>query len=388
MKRPKPFDLRPAKGPTLHATPIRPPGPRSPGWYWRVVVYEAGAERTIWTGRGSPEEVNAQLWQLVGRGEHVHRAEPEPDAVEIQTVADLLGYWRGHLRDERADLAPATVAAYTSHSRVLEEVIGAVLVEQLGRRDLDRYRGIVARPPGEGSRRRTARASATLHQDMIAMGAAWAWGRSVGACPDRDLDVPTVQIKPLRDTYTPTDGEVAAVLRRLSGWARDALELQWATGARRGELYTLTLQDVDLQRGDLHLGRHTGASKTGTRRVPVTKHMRPLLARLVAGAQPDGRLWSLTPDSMKSAINELIREACEAEKIPVWTTHGLRRAYINTAARRGVDVAALATLTGHSVQVLMDHYRQVNEDDRLAAATAMDRELPMGEVVDLASRRR
>lgn len=388
MKKPKPFDLRPAKGPTLHATPIRPPGPRSPGWYWRVVVYEAGQERTVWTGRGDPEEVNAALWQLVGRGEHVHRAEPEPDAVEVKTVADLLGYWRGHLRDERGDLAQATVAAYTSHSRVLEEVLGKVLVEQLGRRDADRYRAIVTRPPAEGSRRwAQGRSAASLRMDMLCLGMAWAWGRSVGACPDRDLDLPEIAAKPVRELYTPSAGEVAAVARRLSGWALDALRLQWATGARAGEVARLRAEDIDLQRKEIVFGRHAGARKTGVRRVPVAADVLPLLRRLVADAL-DGRLWTAAPATMKPGLNEAIREACEAESAHPWTTHGLRRAYVIRAIRAGVDVATLATLTGHTVPVLLAHYRQVQDEDRLAAVAKLPGELPAGVVVDLASRRR
>lgn len=389
MKRPKPFDLRPAKGPTLHATPIRPPGPRSPGWYWRVVVYEAGAERTVWTGRGTVDEVNAALWQLVGRGGHIHRAEPEAEAVEVRTVADLLGYWRGHLAEERGDLAASTVATYTSHSRVLEEVLGKVLVDQLGRRDADRYRAIVTRPPAEGSRRwAQGRSAASLRMDMLCLAMAWAWGRSVGACPDRDLDLPEIAAKPVRELYTPSAGEVAAVARRLSGWARDIVALQWATGARAGELAHLRAHDVDLQRRELVVGRQEGARKTGVRRVPLHPDTVPLVRRLLGEATGAASIWPVMPSSIKVETNPAIRAACEAEGIPVWTTHGLRRAYVIRAIRAGVDVATLATITGHTVPVLLAHYRQVQDEDRDAAVAKLPGELPAGVVVELASRRR
>lgn len=382
-KRPAPVSVEPPRGPAIHARPIRPPTPRQADWYWRATVYADAGERTVWTGRATREGVVAALWQLVGRGEHLQAAPPDQAEVEICTVADLLAHWRGHLVHARGDLAPATVATYTAHTRVVEEVLGPVLLEQLGRADLDRYRGVVTRPPPEGSVRRTARSPGTLHLDFACVEMAWRWGRSVGACPDRDLDLPHVQPKPVRERYTPTAGEVAAVVRHLGGWQRDMVTLQWATGCRVGELAALLVEDVDVARAEIVVGRHTGAKKTGARRVPVPPDTVPLLRRLVGARTGALPLWPATFETVRHAMNDVIAEACEAAKIPIWTTHGLRRAYVIRAIRAGVDVATVATITGHSVEELLKTYRQVHDDDRRAAMARLPGALPRGEVFEL-----
>jgi integrase len=371
-------------GPAVCARAIRPPSSREIAWYWRAVVYQGGDERTVWTGRGDPEQVRAELWQVIGRGEHLAPVEVQTtELAEVSTVSDLLALWRGHLVGERGDLEPGTIAAYTSHSRVVEEVIGSVLLDQLSRQDLERYRGIVVRPPGEGSRRRRARSPGSLHLDMIVLQQAWAWGRSIGACPARDLDVPTVRPTRVRERYTPTAGEVAAVAQRLTGWRRDLVELQWATGARVGELAALRVADVDLVRGELVVGRHAGARKTGMRRVPVHPDTIPMLRRLVGGRGPDDTIWPATWQMMRHHLNGPLAEACAALRQPVWTTHALRRAYVVRAIRARIDVATLSTITGHSVEVLLAIYREVQDEDRQEAVARLPGRLPRGVVVAL-----
>lgn len=383
-QRPRPLLVEPPQGPAIHARPIRPPSGRSPDWYWRATCYEGGAERTVWTGRAPREDVRAQLWQLIGAGGHLSRPEtPDGAVVEVVTVADLLAHWRGHIVHGRADLAPATVATYQGHSRVVEEILGPMLIEQLSRADLDRYRAIASRPPPPGSRRRTARSAGSLSLDLTVLEMAWTWGRSVGACPPRDLDLPHIAPKPVRERYTPTAGEVAEVVRHLDGWRRDVVALQWATGCRVGELAALLVGDVDLDRAELLVGRHVGARKTGARRVPVHPDTVPMLRRLVGDRAHTCGLWPVSFQVVRHAINPSLAEACAAARVPVWTTHALRRAYIIRAVRAGIDVATVATITGHSVEELLATYRQVQDEDRRAAVARLPGALPRGEVVSL-----
>ena len=209
---------------------------------------------------------------------------------------------------------------------------------------------------------------------------AWAWGRSIGGCPDRSLDIPHVAPKPVRELYTPTAGEVAAVVRHLTGWQRELVSLQWATGCRVGELAALLVEDVDLERAELVVGRHVGARKTGVRRVPLHADTIPLLARLIGDRVGPAPLWPATFEAMRHGLNGAVASACRAARVPVWTTHALRRAYVIRAIRAGVDVATLATITGHSVQELLVTYRQVQDEDRRAAVKLLPGALPRGEI--------
>jgi integrase len=386
-QRPEPIVLRPPRGPAVHGKAIRPPSKSSPWWYWRAVVYDGGQERTVWTGRADPEEARRQVWAVVGRGEHLAPiTEPEAgaDEHEVVTLADLFALWRGHLLEHRRDLAAHTLANYLQHSRVIEEVIGDVLIEELSSAHVDHYRAVVTRPPPSGSRRRAARSAGSLRLDMITLAQAWEWGRARGGTPPRDLDLPSIAPKPVRERYTPSAGEVAEVVARLPGWMQQLVRLQWATGARIGELASLRAADVRPDRAELLLGQHEGARKTGGRRVPVHPDTVPLLRDLVEGLGPADRVWPYDARGVTKHLNVALGEQAAALVQPHWTTHALRRAYVVRSVRAGLDPATVASITGHSVGMMMGTYRTVMAEDQRAAALALPGALPRGQVVQLA----
>jgi integrase len=377
-KKPAPLDVEPPLGPVVHAKPVRPPTERLPHWYWRAVVYDTGAERTVWTGRGSRDDVRAAVWGLIGRGEHI--AQPleslTPDdmvVVAFETVSDLLTHWRAHLQDGQSGLAPNTVLTYCRHSRPLEEVLGQVLLEQLGRRELDRYRAAVALPPPESSRRTRPRSTGSINCDFITLRAAWSWGRSIGAV-DRDLQVPTVTVQPTRDNYTPTADEVAAVVEHLSGWVADVVRVQWATGCRVGEVLALHVEDIDLEGLRIDVGRHIGAQKTGRRQVPIDASAAELLRGIIGDRLGRAPVWPQASSQRRMA--EAVAKACTAAGVPVWTSHGLRRAFVTRGLRAKVPLEVMASITGHSIPVMLRIYRQVQDDDRREAVALLPSSLP------------
>jgi integrase len=384
MKKGKPdkFEVRPPHGPACHATPVREPCKSDPRWYWRVTVYQDGASRDVWTGRGTPDQVRAEVWQIIGRGEHLAPT-VETQRAEITTLRDLAEWWRGYL-DTRTDLSQRTRDAYASHSRVLEEVLGDTLLERLGTAELEHYRSIVVRPPPKTvlaagkevpSIRRKARASASLDLDFTIMSMMWDWGRMVGACPKRDLVVPNVNVRPLRDDYVPTPGEVAMVAERVPAWTGDLLRAQWATGCRLGELAALTVGDINVDRAELRVD-----GKTGPRMVPLPADALPLFKRMVKGRPAEEALFGRTEATVRHVVNTHIRTACDDLHIHPWTTHRLRAAYIMRALDAGVDVKVLSTITGHTVEVLLKYYRKVREADRRSAVAKISGRLPAGEV--------
>lgn len=78
----------------------------------------------------------------------------------------------------------------------------------------------------------------------------------------------------------------------------------------------------------------------------------------------------LPPKSASQVVRDRLRRACKAADVPVFTPHGLRRLVVDRMARGGVDVATAASLTGHSVEVMLRYYRQVSDEDRRRAVVA------------------
>jgi integrase len=79
-----------------------------------------------------------------------------------------------------------------------------------------------------------------------------------------------------------------------------------------------------------------------------------------------------------------LKRACQAAVVPRFSPNGLRRAATDAYARAGVDPAVAAAQSGHSVQVMMKHYRQVTtEDQRVAVERASLGVIPDGKVIAL-----
>ncbi|MCB9742255.1 MAG: tyrosine-type recombinase/integrase [Alphaproteobacteria bacterium] len=83
----------------------------------------------------------------------------------------------------------------------------------------------------------------------------------------------------------------------------------------------------------------------------------------------DGTEASLLDLGVKGAdgIRNALARACQNAKVQPFTPHGLRRMVVDRLARSGVDIATAASLTGHSPEVMLRHYRKVSEADRVAA---------------------
>lgn len=366
---------------TCRARAIRGPKPPRPEeeWYWRAEVHEAGGHRTVWTGWASRVDAQAYLVQLVASGGAARQTAPEP--TEVKTVRDLLECWMG-AQTERSDLRSPTLDGYRGHARVMVEQIGSIWLDRLTRRDLDAYVKRVRLPRTPGQARRVPRADSTLHQDFVVLRMAWAWGRSIGVVPDRELAVPDLSSAPVRPKHTPDPAEINAVLTHLPEWVSDFLRVQYATGARLGELAEVRVGDVDPRACTVRL---TG--KTGTRVVPVQSSVARDLGALCAGRPPDARLWLQTSQTIR-CVNRIIGVACEEAGVAKWTTHALRRTAVDRLMRApGVDIATAAAILGHSPVVLLKSYRQVSADDKRKAVAIALAPLPAGEVVDLAAAR-
>lgn len=378
-------------------------GPREDGrWYWRIERYTGGAALTAWTGWATPEEATRACADLVVGGQVRHAPEV------ALTVDRLLRRWVAQ-QEDRGDLRPATVeACRQTGRRIAASSLGAVLVERVTRQTLERWRD---------EQLRAGRASRTLELDAGKLAQAVRWAREVGMVDVPDLPRVRIVVRPTRDDYTPTVGEVAAVVRALEQRAADhrrrlemgrptlasrrrqasavatitqraaamsshalALEVLAATGLRRGELVSLHAGALT-RRGDAVALVVEG--KTGRRVVPL---LDPLGARLEAHAAARAQLWT---DRDASALEKLLPRVCAEVGCAPWSVQALRRLAVDRLYGSGADPGEAAAILGHSPQVALRHYRRPRGEDLEAAIRAAGLgTLPGGEVIEFASRRR
>lgn len=354
------------------------------GWYWRAVRYEDGKEHTVWTGRGSREEVERALASLVGRGEHIRRQRPQ--AGDITTVRDLLECWITDVA-ERGEHAPLSVRTFRNHARALLRHLGEQAVSTLNtdvlrdyvRRSRQPFRGTYRYPGGPRERVFPPRSPHSIKMDLSVLAQAWRWARSIEALPNRDLILPKLKAGNLRKKVTPEADQVAAVVEWIGGWRGEVLTVQWGTGARIGEILAARVRDFDAPAATLHV-----AGKTGERTLPLHAELVRSLSERVAGLDGDARLWPINGvQAATTSINWFLRRACADLQIEPWSTHALRRSAVNRLLDNGVAADVAAALMGHTVNTMHASYRQVREAQIRDAATGALSALPSSPVLRL-----
>jgi integrase/recombinase XerC len=261
----------------------------------------------------------------------------------------------------RPDLAESTKVAYA-------RVACHLVAWPSARDDEVAVAEFVAARPAAGA------APRTVALDLRVLSAATHWAHRHLGAPHPPV-LPRIRIDPrvfVLDHGTPTPAEAAAALRAMprDEWQLTA-RIVAATGARVGEVVQLRSVDLDLGAGRLALGAAEGASKTGMRWFPLdAATLRALDGREGRGREPLLEFGGV--DAPIQALQRRLRRACDRAGVPRFTPHGLRRMEIGRLLRAGVDPATAASLTGHSIDVMLKHYHEVTDEDRrLAAERAM-----------------
>lgn len=273
--------------------------------------------------------------------------------------AHLIRLWLAHV-DKRTELSPAT--------RVCDRRVAAHLLAWARGQD-SRTLDL-----GDYARQRTALdiAPRTVALELRVAHAAVRWAERERLVPPAMVfRIPRIRIDRHRyrlNHATPTPEEAHRVLQMMADddW-RLALSLIARTGARVGEVVVLRGFDLDEAAGILELGTVRGAMKTGCRRFPLdSTSLQQLRGRSARGPLP---LFDFGGSRAPiQGLQRRVRQACADADVPRFTPHGLRRMVVVRLLKAQVDPGTAATLTGHSVQVMLRYYQQVSDEDRRHAA--------------------
>lgn len=366
--RPKPFGVGRSVRVRVHSGPKRG---TTDVWRWRADRQLGAVRDTIWTGWASEADVeNVVMDVLRSRGEGTVSSE------DVRTVHDLMDCWAAS-QLARSDLSPHTKAAAEPAAARVSGVIGPILLERLGKRELEQLRD------------RMGDSGATVARTLKYLRQAWGWGRGLGVVPDRDL--PTVKVQrtdPVRSRFTPSRFDVARLLVEVRGRSDGAYRgvvIIAATGARPGEAEALRWRGVsdDCRRAEL-------VGKTGPRvvelhpevtaelrkwlepkRAPIrqaaerlararaagdeqlVRHMESVIASMEAGLR-DERVVGVTDETIRWQL----REAADRLKLPRVTPTGLRRYVTDALYDTGALPDVEAAIVGHSPEEAQRTYRE------------------------------
>ncbi|MCB9793187.1 MAG: site-specific integrase [Alphaproteobacteria bacterium] len=322
-------------------------GPRCDGrWYWRA--RRKALRDTLWTGWATRDEAMQAVAELVAEG--LVSATPEDDP---RTLNALLSEWMAHQR-RRRDLSPSAVTNYHKACRHIVAWLGELPLDALKLVALERYRG---QRLAEGA------APRVVALEFRVLHIAWRWAGLCGLAPERPLPRVKVRVRGyVANHHTPRPEDVSRVLEVLRGEHALAVRILASTGARISELAGLKRRDLDLRTRALRF-----EGKTGPRSFPLPEALVPLLQDRADGS--DVPLLDFGRSGLQDCVRGALARACARAGVPRFTPHGLRRMVVDQMIRAGVDVATAASLTGHSVEVMLRHYRTVSEADRREAVT-------------------
>ena len=142
-------------------------------------------------------------------------------------------------------------------------------------------------------------------------------------------------------------------------WA-DVVELLFATGIRRAELVRLRVKDIDIAKGHIFI-----SGKMRDRHQTFGRSLVPILERLIAAAQRDGRIVR-NRDAVIWAFTTWRRKLKLAEFSP----HVLRHSY-GTALAECVSSWQLMGLMGHEHLKQTSRYYHARGDDVRAALDSL-----------------
>jgi integrase len=201
-----------------------------------------------------------------------------------------------------------------------------------------------------------------------------------------------------------TEAELATLVRHASDYYRPAVTLLAFSGLRISEALALRWCDIDFVEGELHvrgqLSRPSGdapskivAPKTNAsqRPVPLWPAVEAMLVEQLASEQREGRGRDSdfvfctrigTPLSQFNVADRGVEAAAKRAGLGHVSPHDLRRSFCALAARRGVDPAAAAELTGHSLAVWANSYARTFGKTQRDEAKAKMLDHGFGAVVD------
>lgn len=203
------------------------------------------------------------------------------------------------------------------------------------------------------------RKPSTVNKILIELSSVMTWGEENGYLNktfDKGLQIRKGS-ESEREAFTPT--QVASLMDCVnklpaSSWQRWALSLGIVTGARIGEIFQVTTEDLRVVDEQLVLDINTNGDKTvknkfSARVVPVVKAYGLDVEALEAFAKvADGKLFKMSSSGFTMLLNQLIRDVLGTEANTGQSFHSLRHHLAGALKAAEVPLGTAQEILGHS----------------------------------------
>lgn len=299
---------------------------------WQAEQAETAARDDVFEGRLGVRQLGKQLLS--------------------EFVAETFVPWsKANKRTWRNDEIIANQWAERFRGKTLRE-ISPLAIEKVKR---DRAQSI--------TRRGTTRSPASVNMELAVLSRVFSLALELEAAHANPCrKVRKLRVDNKRNRYLSDDEEtlLMAELTKRRKHLKPIVMLALGTGMRRGELLGLRWQQVDFQRGVIHVTR-TKTSKD--REVPMSNQVRQvLLEHRRGGAKGE---WVFITKKTKRPIVDVkkaFRAACDAAGIADFHFHDLRHTFATRVGDAGHSSRAIAALLGHSNTIMTDRYTHATDN--------------------------
>lgn len=136
------------------------------------------------------------------------------------------------------------------------------------------------------------------------------------------------------------------------------------TGMRFGEIASPTWEQVDLERGFIHLRPEQTQTQEG-RKVPISERLHGVL---VQRRKKSGPVFGYRNKSMDS-VKRFFKRACQLAGIENFRFHDFRHTFVTNMRRAGKQDRAIMAITGHKTMAMLMRYDSVDEDELKSVVT-------------------
>lgn len=225
----------------------------------------------------------------------------------------------------------------------------------------------------------------TIEGTILPLRLAYRWARGKGLVAVDPTDGVELPQKARGTRVPPSPADAADLLAAAPEGDRAIWGTAMLAGLRRGEIFGLRWEDVDIKAGVLKVERswsptsgtfNAPKSGHGRRKVPIGAQLAPLLsAHALATGRREGLVFGRTatqPPGLR-ALQERADAAWEAAGLERVTLHACRHLYASMSIAAGVNAHALCKYMGHSgIQVTYDLYGHLFPGNEAEASTLLD----------------
>lgn len=215
---------------------------------------------------------------------------------------------------------------------------------------------------------------ATIQKDQRHLSVFWTWLYNEGLI-ERELHLRKRRVEKRQpEVYMEEDlNRMEALLQDNPQWMRVFMMARYAV-MRAGEIWSLPLSRIDLRKKVIIVGdvpELDWTVKTRVRRsIPISKRLLPFLIDDLEGRAPNER-WYLDngtgfPGYASAwALTQIFRRKCaKLQIVGPKPLHGIRAAGITRMLlESGGRAELVASIAGHSVAVMLQHYAMITEED-------------------------